>query len=166
MEIEEICADNPDQCGSFGTGWSLQWKLKVAVYWLTVINYIVLLLGVFFWLPRLIGTICNCCMCCFNGIVIILSFVIISLPSGRACNFNLAPVNYEGDGKWDTSRTYSDEYKIIIAITIISIGLCGIQCCTFIPFFKTPYKKEEGSSSSDSDKEKKKRKDAKKSGNV
>lgn len=163
LEIEELCADNPDGCGTFGTGWSLQWKLKVAVYWLGVINYVVLLFGVKFWMARFVGTICNCCLCCFNFLVILLSLVIIGLPSGRACNFNLAPVNYEGDGYWDTSRSYSDEYKIITAITIISFGLCCIQLCTFIPFFKTPYKsKDSDSSSSDSDKEKKERKKAEK----
>ena len=67
----------------------------------SVLNYILLMVGAFWFYPRLIGCCCNLCCGCCNLMTIFSAFAARNGPFGRGCELNIAPNTYLGNEEWD-----------------------------------------------------------------
>ena len=76
-------------------------------------NFVLMAVGGFFYYPRLIGTIINCCLACpCHFTAFVMMFVRRNNPIGDLCSYNEAPSTYEGDGQWDIGGdTYEDDAR-------------------------------------------------------
>ena len=107
----------------------------------SMINFIVLCLGAFYYCPRYFGSFINFCYaCCHCGACMSAIFVAVS-PYGRHCMMNIAPSHYEGNGEFSDSSTYQSDGGTMIALGIVQFMLwcCQCYCCCF-PLLLTPKK--------------------------
>ena len=88
---------------------------------LSLINFIILMFGSWFFYPRLCGTILNCLCgyCCVNGMTAALMTARFS-AAGELCAHNVAPVEYKGNYEFDEGgRTYKDDAGLLLALGAI-----------------------------------------------
>ena len=62
-DIIKSCGQNM-QCYANGTQWTAVWNFNAYILMVQMANYLLLMLGAFWFWPRCIGTICNCCCGC------------------------------------------------------------------------------------------------------
>lgn len=113
-----------------------------------------------FWYVRFYTSICSCVLVGFNCCAAFVGLGALVAPASRICSFNIAPVEYEGDGKWKADgATYADEYDALLGIVVVAIIMLVFQCCICVPCIITPVKakKTDGGSSSSSDEKKEKK---------
>lgn len=99
------------QCPSTGTNWTTVWMFNGITMLLQGINLVVLTVGTFYFMPRYIGTVCNCIMgCFFNFAWIVLAMGARGSTAGEQCEENNSPVVYLGNDTWDMNgRTYGQD---------------------------------------------------------
>jgi len=104
------------------------------------VNFLVMTFGTWFWWPRYIGCIMNCCLANCTLIGGIVSIVAVGRPYGRICSYNRSTSTYKGDYEWDfDGRTYEDEFGMILGVGVLSFVFWFIQCCCcWIPCYTTP----------------------------
>ena len=119
--------------------------------------YFILVFGSCFFYIRCVGTILNCVVGCFCQISIIAMalFNRFSNPYGRRCALNNAPVNYEGDGKFEfDGPTYKDDAAMIVGFAAVQMVLlcCQFTCCC-VPLCLTPvvYEDKDGKAKKSND---------------
>lgn len=126
-----------------GTGWSGAWFLIGLFQILFAISTLVLTLGSLYWYVRFCCSICSCILVGFNCCSAFIGLVTVVAPAGRLCSFNIAPVEYEGDGKWKADgATYADEYNSLVGVVAVAIILLAFQCCICVPCCLTPVKEK------------------------
>ena len=101
---EAWCIDKIEQC-QLGTRWTSIFNYNIVVLTMTCINFLVLTCGAFYWTPRMIGTVINCCCGCCNFFAFTGAIGYRFNPAGAICAVNIAPSTY-GNGKWSDSTTY------------------------------------------------------------
>jgi len=84
------------------------------------VNFLILILGAFCFIPRFAGTIINSCMSCCHTAAIAVALAKAFNPSGARCGWNTSPAEYEGELIFkEGGFTYSDEYSMLFYFTII-----------------------------------------------
>ena len=142
-------------------------EFNAAVLIICFINFLLMTLGAFFWYPRLFGTLCNCCCSCCHCLAWAAALAVRFNPVGIWCGFNVAPIQYEGNRKFNDSHTFKSDGGILAAFGILQLIFWCCQCyCCWLPLYWTP--EASGASSSTTvktlsvdtkDKKKKKKKD-------
>ena len=86
-------------------------------------------------------------------------------PMGIWCSMNVAPVKYEGNGKFTDSQTYKTDGALLGALGIVQLFFFCVQCyCCCLPLYWTPEAAGSSSTVKVEVKDKKKKKDKKGSG--
>jgi len=85
------------------------------------LNYIVMALGGFYFLPRLIGTFCNCCLGCCHLVAFIMALAVRFNPKGAYCAANVAAIQYEGDRKFNDSWTFKKDASLLATLGVIQL---------------------------------------------
>ena len=102
-------------------------------------NFVLMTVGAFYFYPRLIGTFFNCCYACCHLVAWVLTLAARFNPLGRNCVLNVAPIQYEGDGKWNDLSTYKKDGSVLAALGAMQALLWCIQCyCCSLPLYSTP----------------------------
>ena len=123
----------------YGTRWSAAFSSNAVFLILMFLNYITLTFGAFWYYPRLIGTICNCCCGCahFGTMVAALSYRFS--PYGNYCAANEGGNAHLGGGKFDDSWTFKKDGQTLAALGAIQCIFWIIQCyCCCLPLYLTP----------------------------
>ena len=91
MNNKEVCAE--------GTRWSAVMAYNGTVLLVMAANFVLMTFGAFFFYPRVIGTLCNCCCACFCHFgAWTMALAYRYNPIGVYCSINVAPNHYLGDG--------------------------------------------------------------------
>ena len=141
-----------------GTGWTFVWSYNAAWAIIMACNFVLMTIGAFWFWPRYIGTICNCCLgCChISGIGFMLAGALNPYP--RICSFNKSTAEYKGDYEWDyDGMTYQNEHSLMLGFAIVQLIFWTVQCCCCcLPLCTTPVKDEAHKAEKDGKKQLKK----------
>lgn len=153
LELLSLATEWYEECGldqecyEFGNGWSFVWAW-VGAWWVIMgVNFLVMTFGAWFWWPRYIGCIMNCCLANCTLIGGIVSIVAVGRPYGRICSYNRSTSTYKGDYEWDfDGMTYEDEFGMLLGVGVLSFVFWFFQCCCcWIPCYTTPLKAKDSS---------------------
>ena len=106
------CLDETNDC-SEGTQWSKAFNFNVMCMFVSGINFLVLMLGSFFFYPRLLGTVCNCCAACCSCIAFSSIFTVRFSPLGQLCAVNIAPSTFTESKNWSKDTTYKSDGDLL-----------------------------------------------------
>ena len=85
-------------CFKEGTSWTNLWVASAIILMLSLVNFALLILGTWFFIPRVLGTFLNGITGCFFLIGVSLSILFNQLPAATDyCRYNIAPVDYLGN---------------------------------------------------------------------
>jgi len=118
-DATEFCVENTEACVKNGTQWAGAFSFNATVLIFSFANFVLLMIGAFWFYPRLFGTCFNCCLGIFHFAAWIHGLNVRFSPLGRACALNVAGNEYEGDGKWNDSMTYKKDANILVAFGTI-----------------------------------------------
>ena len=137
-KLEDHCKSVPYECAK-GTQWQGVFGLIAGFMFWTSCGTGTLCLGSFFWAPRYIGSVCNCCCCIFSYTAMIIGFATRYNPIGNICAVNMAPTSFS-DGKWDMEgSTYSSDAAVLSTFAILNVFVCCCSCfCFCFPCCATP----------------------------
>ena len=80
-DLDVVCGLD-ESCYDQGTGWTGHFAFSAAIMYVSVLNYILLMVGSFWFYPRMIGCCCNLCMGCCHAWSIILAIAYRYGPFG------------------------------------------------------------------------------------
>ena len=107
-------------CYEVGTGWTFIWSYNAAWAIIMGANFILLTFGAYWFWPRYIGSILNCCFGIFHISGVSMMFAGVMNPAPQLCALNKSTVAYKGDYEWDYDGiTYSNEYSILTIFAIV-----------------------------------------------
>ena len=61
-EARIFCSENGDLCERVGTEWSIAFGYNSVILILSFFNFVLLMIGSFWFYPRFFGTCFNCCL--------------------------------------------------------------------------------------------------------
>ena len=137
---DDYCEENMQQCLEKGTGWAGMWAFNGSIMIIQAINFIAMACGAYYWWPRLLGTLCNCCLSCVHLSAWIVIFSARFSPLGNYCAINIAPIQLKGDtmDDFDDEWTYQSEGGLMIIFGVIQALLFLCQCFCWCPLYRTP----------------------------
>ena len=118
-EKRAYCIDHADECIKRGTQWSQAFTFNAVILLISFFNFCLLMVGAFWFYPRIIGTIFNCCIgvCHLAAWVFALSVRYSAL--GRACVLNVEGNQYEGNSVWNDSMDFKKDGNILYAFATV-----------------------------------------------
>ena len=99
-DLLDVCGLDMD-CYRTGTSWTIIWMYNAVWVLIMGINFIMLAIGAFWFWPRYVGTVLNCCFGCCHCSAIMWMLSGVLGPAGRICSFNISTSTYQGDYEWD-----------------------------------------------------------------
>jgi len=153
QELFTYCLDRPEECKK-GSQWLEVFQFNASVLFVTMVNFIILSFGGFFFCPRYFGTFFNLCYACCHCMACGAAIGVVANPLGRICAINIAPSTLEdGDWRdrknWSDVTTYQSDAGSLIAMAITQLILWCMQCyCCCIPTLLTPRKEMDRSQAS------------------
>ena len=123
-EAWTYCMDRRNDC-SLGTQWSGAFAFNAACLMITGINFLVMVLGAYFFAVRLFASIFNCCYGCCHCLAFATALGVRWNPLGQICSHNVAPSTFKDD-KWSDTTTYESDASVLNTLGMVS---AFIWCC-------------------------------------
>merc|ERR1712060_231376 len=122
---EDECNDNED-CWKRGTQWSHLFIANGMLYLLYSINMLIVGIGAWKPMARVIGAAMAPFMWCFNIAMIITTGIYRFRAPGKLCNLSEAGTNAPGTDveDWNDDWTYRKDGALIFSLWVISFGNC------------------------------------------
>ena len=118
---------------------------------ITGINFLVMVLGAYFFAVRLLASIFNCCYGCCHCLAFATALGVRWNPLGQICSHNIAPSTFKDD-KWSDATTYESDASVLNTLGMVSAFIWCCQCCVcWVPLILTPVDKKKKKQDADVD---------------
>ena len=115
-ENEIASSDCDSDCLAAGSKWSIIYSLNGATFLLISLNSIIGVFGVWYFWPRVIGFVCNCCLTCVLFAAIIVTGVFRYRNQGKLCALSTASTHIDESDNLTDKTTYESDGKQITAL--------------------------------------------------
>lgn len=102
---KDACRIDEASCDK-GTGWSGAFAFNAWVCLIMFLNFVLMAIGGFWFWPRLIGTMFNCCCGCCHLFAWSVALGARFSVWGNWCAYNDASINYTGNRVFNDDATY------------------------------------------------------------
>lgn len=123
-------------CQKQGCRWSVSYALAGFVLVLMATNALLVVVGGWFYKPRMIGIFCHSCLTLASIISISLSYKFRYQDQGKLAAMSTMPSRTISDTEYDANWTYQDDAKLItkllwvqVVALVITIFTTSIGCC-------------------------------------